>query len=75
MAEGRQDQPATARPTAQPAESDPARDATPSHPDTYLYPTSGIEERHGAIPLWLKLVAIGLIVWSMWYTIRYWNAP
>jgi hypothetical protein len=41
--------------------------------EVYVYRDSGIQERHGAIPLWLKLVAIGLLVWGVYYTIRYWN--
>jgi hypothetical protein len=39
----------------------------------YLYRHAGIREREGGIPLWLKLVCIGLIVWSVYYTIRYWS--
>lgn len=39
----------------------------------YLYRHAGIREREGGIPLWLKLVCISLIVWSVYYTIRYWS--
>jgi hypothetical protein len=39
----------------------------------YLYRHAGIREREGGIPLWLMLVCIGLIVWSVYYTIRYWS--
>ncbi|MBA3614447.1 MAG: hypothetical protein H0W49_16375 [Nitrospirales bacterium] len=40
---------------------------------SYLYRHAGIREREGGIPLWLMLVCIGLIVWSVYYTIRYWS--
>jgi hypothetical protein len=33
----------------------------------YRYEPSGILERSGSIPLWLKLAAFGLIVWGMYY--------
>jgi N-terminal domain of cytochrome oxidase-cbb3, FixP len=49
-------------------ESDSTRD------DIYRYKDSGIEERHGKIPLWLVFVAVGLIVWGIYYTVRYWNS-
>ncbi len=39
----------------------------------YLYRHAGIREREGGIPLWLMLVCIGLIVWSVYYMIRYWS--
>lgn len=45
----------------------------PSHGETYLYRDSGIQERHGGIPLWLKLVSIGLVLWGIYYTVRYWS--
>jgi hypothetical protein len=41
--------------------------------DVYLYRDSGLQERHGTVPLWLKAVSIGLLVWSIYYTIRYWS--
>jgi hypothetical protein len=40
--------------------------------ETYLYTGAGIRERHGNIPLWLALVAIGLLGWGVYYMIRYW---
>jgi hypothetical protein len=40
---------------------------------TYVYRHAGIQERDGRIPLWLLMVCIGLIVWSIYYTIRYWS--
>lgn len=42
------------------------------HPP-YLYQAAGIEEREGYIPVWLTLVAVALILWSVYYTIRYWG--
>ncbi|HNP31178.1 MAG TPA: hypothetical protein PKK23_19180 [Nitrospirales bacterium] len=41
--------------------------------NTYVYRHAGIHERAGRIPLWLLLVAIGLIAWSVYYTIKYWS--
>jgi len=40
--------------------------------EIYLYKDSGIRERHGAVPLWLHLVAYGLLIWGFYYTIKYW---
>lgn len=52
-----------------------SQDPTVEHSErTYLYRHAGIREREGGIPLWLVLVVIGLLVWSVYYTIRYWNA-
>lgn len=34
---------------------------------------SGIVERVGSVPLWLKAVYVSLIVWSIYYIIRYWS--
>jgi hypothetical protein len=44
-----------------------------SHEEIYLYQNSGIQERHGTVPLWLKLVSIGLLAWAVYYTIQYWS--
>lgn len=41
--------------------------------EVYLYRSAGIRERHGLIPLWLKLVTLGLLVWGIYYTVRYWG--
>ncbi len=40
----------------------------------YHYTYAGIREREGRVPLWLWLVAVGLVVWSVYYSIVYWNA-
>jgi mono/diheme cytochrome c family protein len=44
------------------------------HEEVYLYPDSGILEKHGVIPLWLKLLCYGLIIWGVYYTIKYWSS-
>lgn len=41
----------------------------------YEYKQAGIRVRSGLIPLWLILVAIGLIVWGIYYIIQFWNPP
>jgi hypothetical protein len=41
--------------------------------EEYLYKQSGISERHGAVPLWLKLVVTGLLIWGVNYLIQYWS--
>ena len=40
--------------------------------EVYLYKDSGIQERHGKIPIWLQLVTYGLLIWGVYYTIKYW---
>ena len=42
--------------------------------EKYKYEDSGIQEKQGKIPLWLSLTAIGLLIWSVYYTITYWEA-
>lgn len=53
-------------------QSEPRDDSEAESP--YLYRHAGIEERDGRIPVWLKLVVVGLLLWSAYYTIRYWSA-
>lgn len=43
-------------------------------PDTYIHEPAGIRERSGSIPVWLKLVTVGLLLWGIYYTIRYWSS-
>jgi len=43
------------------------------HEEPYIYKQAGIRERHGHIPIWLALVALGLIGWGVYYTVRYWS--
>jgi len=47
---------------------------TPAAEEVYLYKDAGIQERHGRVPLWLQLVAYGLIIWAVYYTVRYWSS-
>ena len=42
--------------------------------DQYVYKDSGIRERAGTVPNWLKLVYIGMFVWGIWYLITYWSS-
>lgn len=39
----------------------------------YEYKDSGIVERVGTVPLWLRVVYAGLIIWGIYYIIRYWS--
>jgi hypothetical protein len=41
--------------------------------EEYLYKQSEIRERHGYIPWWLKLVVLVLLVWSIYYLVRFWS--
>lgn len=43
--------------------------------ETYVYPDAGIRERRDHIPLWLILVAVGLIIWAVYYLIQNWSPP
>ena len=60
--------------------TDPAGKPEPAQPESsetspaYLYWHAGIRERDGSIPVWLMLVVIGLLIWSVYYTVRYWSA-
>ncbi len=61
--------------------NDPIRHATHDAPSEtpgesiiYRYEPSGIRERSGHIPIWLTLVALGLILWGIYYAMRYWNS-
>ena len=43
------------------------------HDEVHLYRSSGIQERQGGIPLWLKLVVVALLLWSLYYMAMFWN--
>lgn len=43
--------------------------------DVFYYKDSGIRERHGRIPPWLVLVAVALIIWSIYYVVAFWKPP
>ena len=47
---------------------------TGDEPGLYVYEPAGIRERSGSIPAWLKLVTLGLILWGVYYAIRYWSS-
>jgi hypothetical protein len=63
------------------------RHATDAAPDTpapeqpeaseetqpHLYRHAGITESDGQIPFWLILVVVGLLIWSVYYAIRFWS--
>lgn len=66
------DKPASAAAGA--AVSDPhPPPATDAGHAVYVYPSSGIAERKGKVPIWLWLVAISLAIWGIYYLIAYWN--
>ncbi|MFQ5559604.1 MAG: cbb3-type cytochrome c oxidase N-terminal domain-containing protein [Nitrospinota bacterium] len=48
------------------------RDTSRNEKQPYEYSDSGIQEHHGNIPAWLIIVALGLIIWSVYYTVKYW---
>lgn len=37
------------------------------------YDSSGIDERHGTIPKWLAGVYVVLLIWMVYYLIRFWT--
>lgn len=39
------------------------------------YEHSGIEERHGIVPAWIIAVIVILLIWMVYYLIRYWSPP
>ena len=40
----------------------------------YTYEPAGIREQSGSIPAWLKMVTVSLMVWGIYYSIRYWDS-
>jgi hypothetical protein len=53
-------------------EAKPPDQNTNGEGEIYLYKEAGLRERHGYIPLWLILVAIGLFLWGIYYMIQNW---
>jgi len=51
----------------------PGKQEDPDDGRPYLYRHAGIKERDGHIPFWLTLVVVGLLIWSIYYTVQYWN--
>jgi hypothetical protein len=39
----------------------------------YEYEDSGIVERVGIVPLWLQAVYVSLVIWAVYYIVRYWG--
>ena len=39
----------------------------------FIYKDSGIRERHGYVPAWLWVVVVALIIWAVYYTVKYWT--
>lgn len=37
------------------------------------YEFSGIDERHGKVPIWLRLVYGVMLVWMVYYLVRFWT--
>mgnify|MGYP001600923481 CR=1 FL=1 len=57
------------------AESETIPDGDPYAGGFYEYQDSQLREYHGRVPVWLWFVTGGLIVWSIYYLLTYWNAP
>jgi hypothetical protein len=53
----------------------PEASAIANDHSVYTYETAGITERQGHVPVWLWIVAIALVIWSIYYLITYWQAP
>lgn len=43
------------------------------HTEVSRYEFSGIEERHGIVPKWLVGVYVVLLIWGVYYLIRFWT--
>lgn len=43
--------------------------------EVYEFRDSNLRERHGYYPLWLAIVAVVLVLWSVWYAYTYWGPP
>jgi N-terminal domain of cytochrome oxidase-cbb3, FixP len=37
------------------------------------YASAGIEERHGRVPRWLLGVYVVLLIWMVYYLVRFWT--
>ena len=61
--------PTPIRPTTPAASSE-----TPGESTIYRHEPSGIMERSGYVPLWLKLVVFAIIIWGLYFAMRYWNS-
>ncbi len=43
------------------------------HNDIQRYLVPGIEEHHGRVPGWLKVVYLVMAVWMVWYLVKFWT--
>ena len=41
--------------------------------EEYIYQSAGIGERKGFVPVWLIWVALGLMIWAVYYLFSYWS--
>ena len=37
------------------------------------YEFSGIQERHGKVPKWLAFVYVVMLIWMVYYLVRFWT--
>ena len=52
-------------------EEHPGKAGDPGEVSRYEF--SGIEERHGKIPKWLACVYVALLIWMVYYLVRFWT--
>jgi len=45
----------------------------PEHSEISHYESAGIDEKHGVIPKWLTGVYVILLIWMVYYLIRFWT--
>lgn len=50
-----------------------SEDDKDEHSEISHYESSGIDERHGVIPKWLGVVYVVLLIWMVYYLIRFWT--
>ncbi len=43
------------------------------HAEVQRYLEPGIEEHHGIVPAWLKLVYLVMAIWMVWYLLKFWT--
>ena len=51
----------------------PREDGGEDSPHVSRYEFSGIEERHGRVPAWLGVVYGALLIWMVYYLVRFWT--
>ena len=55
--------------------AEPPANAGSRHDPVYYYKDSGIQEQHGYVPIWLRVVAVSLVTWGIYYMIANWSPP